>query len=171
MAASEQGANVAIRKATRDDAPRILECLRTAFADYRAAYTSSAFLDTVLTPATLEERFANMVVFVAINEAHQVVGTVACQVVGQDQGHLRGMAVLPAWQARGVASRLLQRAEAELRRAGCAHVTLDTTAPLARAMRFYESNGYRRSGKIRDFFGMPLLEYRKTLTPSHTADQ
>jgi len=30
-------------------------------------------------------------------------------------------------------------------------------------MRFYEKHGYRRSGKTRDFFGMPLIEHQKTL--------
>lgn len=29
-------------------------------------------------------------------------------------------------------------------------------------MTFYEKHGYRRSGTIRDFFGMPLFEYVKT---------
>jgi len=28
-------------------------------------------------------------------------------------------------------------------------------------MRFYEKHGYRRSGKVSDFFGMPLVEYVK----------
>jgi GNAT superfamily N-acetyltransferase len=163
MAVSERRAKVSIRRATRVDAPGILECLSAAFADYRQAYAPSAFLDTVLTPETIEERLAKMAVFVAVNDSNQVVGTIACQAVGKDEGHLRGMAVLPAWQGAGVASQLLQRAEAELRRAGCAHVTLDTTAPLVRAMRFYERNGYRRSGNVTDFFGMSLFEYHKSL--------
>ncbi len=30
-------------------------------------------------------------------------------------------------------------------------------------MRFYESHGYRRSGEVTDFFGMPLHEYVKDL--------
>jgi len=30
-------------------------------------------------------------------------------------------------------------------------------------MRFYEKNGFRRSGKVTDFYGMPLFEYVKTL--------
>jgi hypothetical protein len=32
-----------------------------------------------------------------------------------------------------------------------------------RAVRFYEKNGHRTSGKVRDFFGMPLFEYTKAL--------
>jgi hypothetical protein len=42
---------------------------------------------------------------------------------------------------------------------------LDTTEPLQRAMGFYEKHGYRRSGKVSDFFGMPLVEYQKVLLP------
>jgi ribosomal protein S18 acetylase RimI-like enzyme len=57
---------------------------------------------------------------------------------------------------------LLQSAEAEIR--ACAWISLDTTEPLVAAQRFYEKNGFHRSGKITDFFGMPLIEYIKTLT-------
>ena len=59
---------------------------------------------------------------------------------------------------------MLQAAESELRARGCRRVTLDTTQPLERAMRFYEKNGYRRSGNVGDFFGMPLFEYVKPVT-------
>jgi ribosomal protein S18 acetylase RimI-like enzyme len=64
---------------------------------------------------------------------------------------------------------LLQHAEAELARRGCARITLDTTEPLRRAMVFYEKHGYRRSDVTRDFFGMPLLEYVKELVAAATA--
>ena len=47
---------------------------------------------------------------------------------------------------------------------GIENVTsLDTTEPLERAMRFYERNGFRRSGVVRDFFGMPLIEYSQAI--------
>jgi len=38
----------------------------------------------------------------------------------------------------------------------------DTTEPLRPAVRFYERNGYRASGRVTDF-GMPLFEYVKRL--------
>ena len=60
---------------------------------------------------------------------------------------------------------MLRAAEAELRDNKCARITLDTSEPLQRAMCFYEKNGYRRSGRITDFFGMPLFEYIKMLQP------
>jgi ribosomal protein S18 acetylase RimI-like enzyme len=71
------------------------------------------------------------------------------------------MAVLPRAQGTGLADQLIKGIEAELFAAGCSFVTLDTTAPLVRAIRFYERHGYVRSGTVPDFFGMPLYELRK----------
>ncbi len=74
-----------------------------------------------------------------------------------------------AWQStrngkdQAVSTCLLERAEDELRKAGCGTVTLDTTEPLNRAIRFYEKNVFQRTGKIGLFFGMPLFEYSKSL--------
>lgn len=149
-----------IRKATAEDARGILRCLASAFETHRSEYTPAAWLDTVLDSETIQERLASMQVLVAASH-EGVVGTIACGSVNADEGHLRGMAVLPNWQGGGVAEALLQAAEAELIASGCARITLDTTEPLQRAMRFYEKHGYRRSGTVTDFFGMRLHEYVK----------
>ena len=151
-----------ISRAAPEHCTGILECLGLAFAPYEDSYTPEAFLDTVLTPETLRERLTQMSVFVATDIAGQVVGTIACKVLDGDEGHLRGMAVRPGWQGSGLAKCLLETAEEELRRAGCKTVTLDTTEPLKRAVRFYAKNGYRPSGSG-CFFGMPLFEYRKSI--------
>ena len=158
-------AAIAIRRATPADAAAILECLRSAFAAYRERYTPAAYADTVLSTGTIRERMASMALFVASTSGGEIVGTIGCQVASPGEGHLRGMAVLPPWQGHGVAADLLTAAEAELRNQRCARITLDTTEPLERAMRFYEKYGYRRSGKATDFFGMPLFEYVKILQP------
>ena len=153
----------AIRNATHKDCAGILECLRLAFAPYRESYTPEAYLDTVLTPETFRHRLSDMSVFVATGTSGEVVGTIACKILEGGEGHLRGMAVHPEWQGSGVSTCLLERAEDELRKAGCRTVTLDTTEPLKRATRFYERNGFQRTGKIGCFFGMPLFEYSKSL--------
>ncbi len=175
-----------VRKANLGDTQGILQCLHDAFEPYRSRYTPEAFLDTTLTAETLQHRLATMSIYVAVNDSGRIVGTISCQItnptIGNDnalhnntghdkvgysnEGHLRGMAVLPACQASGVAEHLLNAAESELRNKGCSLVTLDTTEPLQPAMRFYEKHGYRRSGRVTDFFGMPLIEYIKTLTPN-----
>ena len=99
---------------------------------------------------------------------HVLVATAAGNVVGTisgthhaGEGHLRGMAVLPEWRGSGIAAKLLAAIETHLHSQGCKRITLDTTLPLEPAMRFYEKNGYQRSGNITDFFGMPLIEYVK----------
>src|SRR5262245_45678253 len=79
-----------VRRARPEDAAPILECLRAAFEPYRELYTPGAFEDTVLTPGTVGERLATMAVFVAATASGEVVGTVACHLVGAGAGHLRG---------------------------------------------------------------------------------
>lgn len=152
-----------IRRASIEDADQILICLRLAFAQYRNEYTPAGFADTVLSAETIGERLRRMCVFVTEDDEGEIVGTVGCNLISKDEGHIRGMAVLPEWQGRGVAEELLRAAENELREKNCKRVTLDTTAPLKRAIKFYERNGYHASGKIDDFFGMKLFKYVKEL--------
>lgn len=157
-----------IRRATPGDAPGVLACLRAAFEPFRQQYSAEGFADTTLTVATVHDRLASMAVFVAVTALGAapgtLIGTIGCQVVDlKKDGHIRGMAVLPDWQGKGVADQLLSAVEQELRRLGCSHATLDTTAPLARAIRFYERRGYRATGRVADFYGMPLYEYAKPL--------
>lgn len=154
---------IEIRPARAADIDEILECLRQAFEPYRAQYSVAGFTDTTLTRELLLQRLNEMVVLAACDDPGRVIGTVAFSVAHPGEGHLRGMAVRPQAQRSGVAQQLLARAERELRKLGCSRVTLDTTAPLQRAMRFYERNGYRPSGKVADFFGMRLYEYVKPL--------
>ncbi len=160
MVPESKNAAVIIRSAAVADTRAILGCLAAAFEPYRTSYTHDAYLDTVLTEDTITARLAVMQVFVAVS-GDQVVGTIACSKQDASEGHLRGMAVLPEWLGGGIAEKLLHAAEAELIQHGCSRITLDTTDPLQRAMRFYEKHGYRRSGRITDFFGMPLHEYVK----------
>jgi malonyl-CoA/methylmalonyl-CoA synthetase len=155
---------VTIRRAQVEDVAGVAECLESAFEPFRSLYTRAAFRDTVPSPAELRERVVHMKVHVAITADGDVIGTLASSVEGED-GHLRGMAVRPAWQGRHIAEQLLRVAENDLLAAGCARITLDTTLPLQRAVRFYQRNGFIPSGRITDFFGMPLYEYVKPLIP------
>ena len=154
---------VSIRRATIADTTGILACLAAAFEPYRGSYTPTAFADTVLTASTLARRFQEMTVFVATQESGRIVGTIACGIVNPDEGHIRGMAVLPEWHGTGVAARLLAHAESHFRERNCGRISLDTTSPLKRAIRFYERFGFCKSAKNQDFFGMPLFEYVKTI--------
>lgn len=152
-----------IRQAAQDDLAAVRRCLAVAFEAYRETYTPEAFRDTVLTVDGAERRFREMIILVAEDDAAQIVGTIAHQVLASGEGHVRGMAVDPRFQGTGVADRLLSAAETDLRQLGCSRVTLDTTRPLERAVRFYVRQGYQPTGVVREFFGMPLVEYAKNL--------
>src|SRR5271168_3244793 len=107
-----------IRLAQEEDAEQIASCLALAFEALRSEYTSGAFKDTVLSPEAVRTRMGSMKVYVAIAGETTVVGTLAAVASGTE-GHLRGMAVRPEWQGRGIAERLLTRAESDLEAAGC----------------------------------------------------
>jgi len=104
-----------------------------------------------------------MVVLVAESPSGAILGTITGAPVVPPGGHLRGMAVRPAAQGTGVAEELLRAALEALRARGCQRVTLDTTMPLTRAARFYERHGFRKTGRVTDFFGMPLVEYARSI--------
>lgn len=151
-----------IREAVRRDSDQILACLRIAFAPYENLYTPAAFADTVLDALAINARMQRMHMFVA-TVGGQVIGTVSGALCDHDEGHLRGMAVLPEYQSAGVAKDLLAAIEHWLKSNKCNRITLDTTLPLQRAMKFYEKNGYERSGGTTDFFGMTLIGYAKDI--------
>jgi len=153
---------VTIRRSTEQDDRAVLECLHAAFEPFRHFYPAEGFLDTTLTPETLKERRRSSTIFVAEKDS-RVVGTIACSRMTAEEGHLRGMAVLPEFQGADIAGALLRAAEETIRSWGCSCVTLDTTQPLQRAIRFYEKHDYRATGRVGDFFGMKLYEYRKNL--------
>lgn len=152
-----------IRQATLSDCQSILDCLDSAFAPFKSQYTTGAYADTVLSLSSLQQRLQQMTVFVVTFNSPEVIGTIACSTVVNGEGHLRGMAVLPSWQGRGISQRLLDHAESHLRESDCNRITLDTTEPLQRAITFYERNGFRATGRKVEFFGMPLYEYEKQL--------
>jgi len=159
---------ITIRRALVEDAESVSECLAAAFEPFRSEYTRGAYEDTVPGVEAIRTRMEHMVVYVAVSSDGVIVGTVACVVEG-NEGHLRGMAVHPARQGQGIADQLLTTIENELIAAGCARVTLDTTEPLQRAAHFYRRNGFAPSGRVTDFFGMPLYEYVKTLSGCNDA--
>jgi len=157
----ESVSRIDIRCASLSDSAAVLKCLAEAFAPYRSAYTPAAFDDTVPDEQGIRVRIEQMRVLVA-SSAGDVVGTISATSTS-GHGHLRGFAVLPAWHGKGVAAKLLRAMEDWLVSCGSTQVSLETTMPLAAAIRFYEKNGYQRSGNISDYFGMPLIEYVKQL--------
>jgi predicted N-acetyltransferase YhbS len=154
---------VTIRRAELKDIPGVIHCLTAAFEPYRESYTPDGFRDTVPTAEDAQRRLKEMTILIAEDGSSSIIGSISYQVFNSCEGHLRGMAVIPEFQGKGVANRLLWAAEAALRKLGRSRVTLDTTLPLRRATRFYMQHDYKATGITKDFFGMPLFEFEKTL--------
>jgi ribosomal protein S18 acetylase RimI-like enzyme len=158
-----------IRRACEADAPSLVECLHAAFEIYRRQYSEAAYLDTTLDLRSASVRIGSMCVWLATGDTGIVRGTVGWARDSPTTGHLRGMAVRPGYQGSGVAQALLDRVLGEMRTQGLRRATLDTTPPLHRAVRFYERNGFRRTGRVSDYFGMPLIEFSKELGEAEPA--
>ena len=152
-----------IHRAGPEHLPGVVACLAAAFERHRPDYTPDAFNDTVPDLEVMAGRLQHMTIFFTTGQGKAAIGTIACAVTSPGEGHLRRMAVLPEFQGLGIADGLLNAAEKELRAQGCSRVTLDTTRPLLRAMRFYTRHGYTRTDRLQSFFGMPLFEYEKQL--------
>jgi GNAT superfamily N-acetyltransferase/uncharacterized protein YndB with AHSA1/START domain len=153
---------VHIRPCEVADVDAMHDCLAAAFATYRPLYTPAMYADTVPDVDGLRARLTAMAGLVACTDHGRVVGTLFYAVEGVD-GHLRGMAVLPAFQGTDAAAQLIATAEHALAAQGCRRVTLDTTEPLTRAIRFYERRCYRPTGRRHEDAGMVLIEYVKWL--------
>ena len=152
---------IPIRQAESGDVEGIRQCLVAAFEPYRSDYTAGAYLDTVPDEAGILQRVEHMHVLVAV--APDVIAGTVSAALGSVEGHLRGMAVRPEWRGSGLSALLLHTIENWLGSKGCKRVTLDTVLPLQAAIRFYEKNGYRRTGRVTDLYGMPLVDYVKEI--------
>ncbi|MFX0035552.1 MAG: GNAT family N-acetyltransferase [Candidatus Hermodarchaeota archaeon] len=153
-----------IRRAELDDANDIHGVLLAAFEEYRQYYTPEGFFDTVMSEDIVKKRMKEMTLYVAIDLNGKIIGTIGWLKVSVEEGHIRGMAVIPERQGKNSpATDLLLAVENDARSKGCSFLTLDTTNPLKRAQNFYKKHGFRETGKIGDFFGSIICEYAKTI--------
>ena len=86
--------------------------------------------------------------FEAWSEDHQLVGLVAayCNDRERRTAYVTSVSVLPAWQGKGIASRLLMQCIAHARRLGFGQIELAVHAANAPAMRLYEQRGFVMRG-------------------------
>ena len=153
-----------IRLAEYQDAKEIHEVILSAFDEYRHYYTPEGFADTVMSEETTIERTKEMSLYVAVDQEGLIIGTIGWQKVSTDEGHIRGMAVIPKRQGKtSPAATLLKTVEDDARSKGCNILTLDTTKVLKRAQNFYKKHGFKKTGKTGDFFGSIIYEYAKKI--------
>ena len=155
---------VLIRIAVVSDAGSIAQVLAEAFAEYRSLYTQAAFNATCPTSDVVLRRMTEGPVWVA-ELAGLVAGTVAAVSKG-DGLYIRGMAILPAARGQATGRLLLETVEQYALEHGHQRMMLSTTPFLGRAIRLYESAGFRRTEVgIHDLFGTSLFTMEKRLRP------
>ena len=83
-------------------------------------------------------------------------------------GYVVTLDVAPEHRRIGLAARLMERAEAEAREAGCSSMALHVFTGNEAAIRFYERMGYAFWSKDMSFYGVGVdaLVYRKALGSS-----
>jgi ribosomal protein S18 acetylase RimI-like enzyme len=148
---------IELRPARPADAPRLTEIVQAAYGHY---------VERLGRPRPMLDDYAEVIrrdQVVVAERGDAVVGLVVLQ-VGDEGFVVDNVAVDPAYKGSGVGRALLERAEAEARRAGFDSVALYTHERMTENLALYDRIGYveydRRS--IGDAF---LVYLRKPLTP------
>jgi ribosomal protein S18 acetylase RimI-like enzyme len=151
-----------IRRAVADDAPAIVSLLYESFLEYESLYTVEGFAATVISSSGVIDRMRDGPVFVATMNS-KVVGTVAI-VPRSDALYIRGMAVHPGARGQRIGEHLLVYVENLAINQGARRLLLSTTPFLERAIRLYESFGFKRTDEgPHDLHGTPLFTMQKLL--------
>ncbi len=144
---------VEVRQAREDDMNALLTIEQQCFNVY---YYDYYMLDRRDFEFYLED--ADSLVLVAVQEA-QVVGDVLGPVDtwrNPPSAHIDSIAVLPAYQHRGIGERLLQSFQGEVRRRGCTRVTLEASTANAAGLAFFAKHGFRQKRRLPDYYGRDL---------------
>jgi N-acetylglutamate synthase-like GNAT family acetyltransferase len=143
---------VRVREADTDDASRLAEVYRSAYAENRRlGFPASA---GSVDAATVTEWVESCHVFVAVLDG-TVVGGVRLEATAADRAKLSRLGVHEDWKGSGVGSRLLDHALSRLRAADYETVWL-TTPP----EHPYLPEVYRRRGFVEtDTYPLPDREY------------
>ena len=133
----------AIRRATRDDVPRVAEIERASFSD---PWTPGAFRS-----AAEEERL----LFLVAEHEGTVVGYSVSWCVA-DQAELANLAVDGDVRGAGIGGQLLDAAIAAAREAGCESMHLEVRESNEAARALYASRGFAEVGRRRRYYRAPV---------------
>jgi GNAT superfamily N-acetyltransferase len=167
-----------LRLATQADAERLAANVHEGFASYREFAPPGwepPSADGEL--ALMDEALRRDDVWVMLAEADgELAGHVAIRSAeGAPRGsrepglaHFWQLFVQPAWQGTGLALQLHDEAIREAGARGFTQIRLYAAEGQARARRFYEREGWERSGPPAELpgFRMPVVEYRRAINRS-----
>jgi ribosomal protein S18 acetylase RimI-like enzyme len=139
-------ADLAVERAQSDDAARVAELLRAAYAPHAALGLN--FTAATVTESLIRERMKRHEVYV-LRRGGRIIGTVTLRTKEDEHGvagYVNSLAIEPGLQREGLGGTLLERAEREALRRGLPRMRLDTAKSLTPLIRWYEQRGYRAVG-------------------------
>ena len=136
-------ARATIRPMTASDVPAIALLEEEIFSD---PWPESLFHGEV--------RRASALTLVAETDG-VLVGYAICGFV-LDEAHVENIAVVDAWRGQGVAQSLFDALLATARARGARYLALEVRAENARAIRFYERNGFASVAVRRGYYRHPV---------------
>jgi ribosomal-protein-alanine N-acetyltransferase len=145
--------SVEVRQARAEDMDALLTIERQCFNVYYYDYYMLDRRDFEFYLADADTLF-----LVAVR-AGQVVGDVLGPVDTWREppsAHIDSIAVLPEHQHQGIGQRLLQSFLGEVRRRGCARVTLEASTANATGLAFFAKHGFRQKRILPDYYGKGL---------------
>jgi ribosomal-protein-alanine N-acetyltransferase len=136
-------------QAIPDVGTQVVRVRPVQMADFAALVTLEALVFHPLWRNSIETlmRWKEALPFFVIALLNQEPVGYGCCSVEQERGHLIRMAVHPAWQRRGVGTRLLAEAMHFFREAGARFITLNTQEENEPAQRLYHKFGFRPIGR------------------------
>lgn len=155
---------LAFRKAKTHEIYQIYYVLLKAFEPYKKNYTDGAFQATTLSPLVIYNRLLGKKydVFVILTN-NIIVGTVSITRKDQDDLYIRSMAVHPDYQKRGIGFFIIKKIIEIAEKYNIKIISLDTSKPLKKAIKFYKKAGFEFSGLKQDFYGVKIYEMIKKL--------
>lgn len=94
--------------------------------------------------------------FLMLNDKQEAVASGRLQINSNEEGQIRSMAVRSDMQGKGLGTEMIKYIEQKVKERNLRHITLDARE---NAVKFYEKNGYKISGKSYLLFGM-IQHYR-----------
>ncbi len=144
-----------IRPARSDDLAALLAIEKESFADDRLSRRSLRYF-----------LVAANAIFLVFEARGSVLGySLVALRKGSPMAKLYSIAVTRTSRGRALGCVLLRAAEAAARRHGAGVIRLEVRSRNRRAIALYEAQGYRKFGRIEDYYadGAPALRYEKSL--------
>ena len=160
VAGTESCPGLQLERASRSDAPVILQLQRLAYQSEARIYADWSLPPLVETINQLQKEFDASTLLKAVLDG-VLVGAVRGRWSGAERCGVGRLIVRPDLQGRGIGRALMQGIEAEF--AGAAGFELFTGSRSLRNIRFYETLGYRhfRAERVSDKLTLSWMEKRR----------